>query len=141
MGGVVFRMEANLGSEQRRGGMNINNILCRKVVTMDIIEGRKFHSRPCLVCVCRCTHSVQDRAYLSAGIPRKSVCTHIQGLRSRLRGCVVVSHSNYLHDCGCLSMICVVPVRGSPCFIFPVIAAANLLCVGLMSSEVRSWGM
>lgn len=35
----VFRMEADLDSEQktRRGGMNIN-ILCWKIVTMDIIE-------------------------------------------------------------------------------------------------------
>lgn len=55
--------------------------------------------------------------------------------------CVVVSHSNYPSDCGCLSMICVLPVRGSLCFILSVIAAANLLCVGLMSKEVRGCGM
>lgn len=35
----VFRMEADLDSEPktRRGGMNINNILYWKIVTMDII--------------------------------------------------------------------------------------------------------
>lgn len=52
----IFRMEAGLDSEQnsRRGGMNINNILCWKIVTMDIIErrreamGSKSHPRPYL---------------------------------------------------------------------------------------------
>lgn len=40
MVGGIFRMEADLDCEQktRRGGMNINNILCWKIVTVDIIE-------------------------------------------------------------------------------------------------------
>lgn len=39
-GGGLFRMEADLDSEPktRRGGMNINNTLCWKIVTMDITE-------------------------------------------------------------------------------------------------------
>lgn len=41
--GGVFRMETDLDSEQktRRGGMNINTIQCRKIVTMDIIGRRR----------------------------------------------------------------------------------------------------
>lgn len=49
-----------LDSEQntRRGGMNINNILCWKIVTMDIIErrreatGSESHPRPYLLSAC-----------------------------------------------------------------------------------------
>lgn len=57
-------MEADLDSKQktRRGGMNINNILRWKIVTMDIIEscGEKWEAGfiPGLsycMCTCRCT--------------------------------------------------------------------------------------
>lgn len=65
--GGIFRTEAGLDIEQktRKGGMNINNILCWKM--MDIIEScseamrSEFHSFPCLMCVidciCRCTRT------------------------------------------------------------------------------------
>lgn len=33
-----FRMETDSKPKTRREGMNINNALCRKIVTMDIIE-------------------------------------------------------------------------------------------------------
>lgn len=33
----------------RRGGMNINNILCWKIVTMDITEGRQWKLKLCTV--------------------------------------------------------------------------------------------
>lgn len=53
-----------LDSEQntRRGGMNINNILCWKIVTMDIIErrreatGSESHPRPYLLSACTPSH-------------------------------------------------------------------------------------
>lgn len=71
----VFRMEADREPKTRRGGMNINNILCWKIVTMDIIErrreamGRKFHSWPYFMCMCVCV-------CLQVHTSRLSVCVH-----------------------------------------------------------------
>lgn len=68
-------MEADSEPKTRRGGMNINNILCWKIVTMDIIErrreamGRKFHSWPYLMCMCVCVCRCTQAASLY-------VCTH-----------------------------------------------------------------
>lgn len=42
----VFRMEADSEPKTRRGGMNINNILCWKIVTMDTIQQREGSSGP-----------------------------------------------------------------------------------------------
>lgn len=58
--GGYSEWKQGLDSEQntRRGGMNINNILCWKIVTMDIIErrreatGSESHPRPYLLSVC-----------------------------------------------------------------------------------------
>lgn len=44
-------MEADSEPKTRRGGMNINNILCWKIVTMDIIEGRQWKLKLCTVSV------------------------------------------------------------------------------------------
>lgn len=163
----VFRMEADLDSEQktRRGGMNINNILCWKIVTMDIIESRRekweagfIPGLSYCVCTCRCPwaaflhlwmheHACQeDRAYLSTGIPTLGwVCTRTQvcglafyeGVWSFPTVIMPVTVGVCLWSVWYLSE----GAWQSPCFIFPVIAAANLLCVGLMSREVRGWGM
>lgn len=111
-----FNMEADLDSERntRRGGMNVNILLHWKVVTMDIPARRgKLHSRPRLICV---------HTFMPPRIPARrkrivhpATSAHSRsGLRSRLRGCVVVSHSNYPDDCGCLTMICVVYLSEAP---------------------------
>lgn len=77
--GGIFRMEADLDSEQktRRGGMNINNILCRKIVTMDIIERRwEASSWPCLMYVClqMCTSRLSTSVCSCSRLPvRQSV--------------------------------------------------------------------
>lgn len=139
-GGGVSGLD-RLSQRQGKGGMNINNALCRKIVTMDIIErwreamGSKFHSWT----ACRCTRAAfpatpARQSISECGPTRSKHCTHHIQVSALTERCVVVSHSNYprrlwvsVYDlCG----TCQRQPGRSLCFIFPVIAAANLLCVG-----------
>lgn len=45
-------MDADSEPKTSRGGMNINNILCWKIVTMDITERKR--RKEVVYCLCRC---------------------------------------------------------------------------------------